>query len=128
MEKNNSNCKVIIPANSDFSVVARMMIAGCCAIYNVDFAIIDDIEVASDEAICCLINQPRKICNIQISIDKKDEGLVLEFVSGSSSLDQQRRKSDVEITRCILETLVPKVNICSDDRGVYCITFYFPQI
>ncbi len=120
-------CKVNIPAINEFAVVARMMLCGACAIYNMDIDVIEDLKIASDEAICCLINQPGMASSIDITAENTNAGIIVEFMALSASLTQSREKSDVDITQAILETLIPKVNICSDDRGVFCITFFFPN-
>lgn len=120
-------CKLNIPADEDFAVLARSFVVGCCSIYGMYMDIVEDIKIACDEAIVCLINQPRKAVSIDIDILDRGDGIVVEFTILSSSLHQERDKSDVDITRGILEVLVPRVNICSDHGGVFCISFFFPK-
>jgi len=115
-----------IPAIEEFTSVASNAISGACAAYGVSLYLLDDVRIASTEAIYCLRHQPGEAENIEIRCERRCCGLIIEFTALSSYIKKSLPRSDDDITRGILETLVPKVNILSDDRGIFCITFYFP--
>ena len=121
------NFTMNIPAIEEFTSVASNAISAACAVYGVSMYLIDDVRIASTEAIYCLRHQPGEAENIEIRCERRNCGLIIEFTALSSYIKESLPKSDDDITRGILETLVPKVNILSDDRGIFCITFYFPQ-
>lgn len=116
-----------IPAIEEFTSVASIALSGACAAYGVPLDLLDDVRIASTEAIYCLRHQPGEAEIIEITCEQRQCGLIIEFTALSSFIQESLPKSDDNITRGILETLVPKVNILSDDRGIFCITFYFPN-
>lgn len=119
--------RMSIPAVEEFATLASNSIKACCAIYNMDLSVLDDISIASLEALCCMRSQPFRADSIMIECVNETNGVVIEFTSLSSQVRENDTEQDDDITRGILEVLVPKVNILSDERGIFCITFFFPR-
>lgn len=119
--------RMSVPAIEEFATLASNSIRACCAIYKMDLSILNDVGIASLEALCCLRSQKGKVDSIMIECQNEDRGIVIEFTALSYQVRENNIEQDDDITRGILEVLVPKVNILSDDRGIFCITFFFPR-
>lgn len=121
------NFRLSIPTMEEFFALSSNAVKACCAIYNLELCVLDDIAISVKEALRCLSNQAGRVDSIMIECQKEDNGVVIEFTALSTQVRENKDNKDYEISKCIFEKLVPKVNILSDDRGIFCITFFFPR-
>lgn len=119
--------RLSIPTMEEFFALASNAVKACCAIYNIELCVLDDIAIAVKEALRCLKNQAGRADSIMIECLNEDNGVVIEFTALSTQVRENLETRDDEISRGIFEKLVPKVNILSDERGIFCITFFFPR-
>ncbi|MDY5730926.1 MAG: hypothetical protein SPL05_05255 [Eubacteriales bacterium] len=127
MEYNDRIFRMSIPALEEFTCVASNAIKGALCSFGIALDILDDVCIASKEAIYSLRNQVAKADNIQIECTHVDKGFIVEFTSLSAHVREHCNCCDNDLTRGILETLIPKCNILCDERGIFCITFFFPN-
>lgn len=115
-----------LPANKDFVLLARMTLSGLGMLAGLDVGLIDDLRSATDECCDCLLHQPIKADRLELRarIDGGRLYCCLNAVrsGGESDLPQ----SDLEITRGVLETLMPDVSLQCDACGVGSIGFSLP--
>ncbi|MDD3214158.1 MAG: hypothetical protein PHY64_10810 [Eubacteriales bacterium] len=115
-----------LPANKDFVLLARMTLSGLGMLAGLDVGLIDDLRSATDECCDCLLHQPVKAERLELRarIDGGRLYCCLNAVrsGGESDLPQ----SDLEITRGVLETLMPDVSLQCDACGVGSIGFSLP--
>ena len=115
-----------LPADRDFVLLARMALSGLGMIAGLDVDLIDDLRAATDECCDCLLHQPVRADRLELRARVEGGRLYccLNAVrsGGASDLPQ----SDLEITRSVLETLMPEVTLQCDTCGVGSIGFSLP--
>lgn len=115
-----------LPADKEFVLLARMTLSGLGMIAGLDVDLIDDLRTAIDECFDCLLHQPIRAQAMEMRARVENGRLYccLNAVrsGGSSDLPQ----SDLEITRGVLETLMPDVTLQCDACGVGSIGFSLP--
>lgn len=126
MADKNGEILLSLPADKDFVLLARMALSGLGMLAGLDVDLIDDIRTATDECCDCLLHQPIRADRLELRarIDNGRLYCCLNAVrsNGPSDLPQ----SDLEITRGVLETLMPDVTLQGDACGVGSIGFSLP--
>ena len=109
-----------VPGEKAYALVLRLALGGVAILKDLDAGTLDDLRVASDEACDCLLHQGRTV-----------EALTLTVVDGGSDLTvtiaadfaceiaerSQDCEEETEISRAVLETLVPHVALHAADCG-----------
>ena len=115
-----------LPADRDFVLLARMAVSGLGMLAGLDVDLIDDLRAAIDECCDCLLHQPFKAVRLDLRA-RVDGGRLyccLNAVRAGGPSDLP--VSDLEITRGVLETLMPDVSLECDACGVGSIGFSLP--
>ncbi|NLI21180.1 MAG: hypothetical protein GX418_06500 [Clostridiales bacterium] len=115
-----------LPADRDFVLLARMALSGLGMLAGLDVDLIDDLRTATDECCDCLLHQPMRADRLELRARVEDGRLYccLNAVRGAGASDLPQ--SDLEITRGVLETLMPDVSLQCDACGVGSIGFSLP--
>lgn len=115
-----------LPADQEFVLLARMTLCGMGMIAGLDVGLLDDVRAATDECCDCLLHQQKKTERLELRAWLSGErmhccfrGIYIEEPSGITPVDQ-------ELSRCVLETLMPDVTIQKDACGVGTIGFSLP--
>lgn len=119
-ECSHGKYRLTIPARAEASLVARMTLSAVGALCGLDIDLIGDIRTVTSECCDCLLNQGCEVEAIEVEANCEPGRL-------SFSLRAQRGEPipdsppavGLDVTRGILETLIPFVSILSDERGVY---------
>ena len=115
-----------LPADKDFVLLARMALSGLGMLAGLDVDLIDDLRTATDECCDCLLHQPVRADRLELRARVENGRLYCCLNAlrngGTSDLPQ----SDLEITRGVLETLMPDVSLQCDACGVGSIGFSLP--
>ncbi len=109
--------RLSIPASKEYALVARMALSGIGLIAGLDVDMIGDLRTVTGECVDCLINQPMCPAKVDLSASIEDGRLYLRF----NALEREASElqaPDMDITRGVLETLMPDVTINIDDGGV----------
>jgi hypothetical protein len=117
-----------LPADRDFVLLARMALSGLGMLAGLDVDLIDDLRSATDECCDCLLHQPVKAERLELRA-RIEEGRLyccLNAVRSGSASDLPT--DDLEITRGVLETLMPDVSLQCDACGVGSIGFSLPLL
>jgi hypothetical protein len=126
MADRNGEITLNLPADRDFVLLARMVLSGLGMLAELDVDLIDDLRTAIDECCDCLLHQPFKAERLELRarVDSGRLHCCLHAVreGGPSDLPV----SDLEITRGVLETLMPEVTLECDSCGVGSIGFSLP--
>ena len=115
-----------LPADRDFVLLARMVVSGLGMLAGLDVDLIDDLRTATDECCDCLLHQPIRAERLELRA-RVDGGRLyccLNAVRAGGPSDLP--VSDLEITRGVLETLMPDVTLECDSCGVGSIGFSLP--
>lgn len=124
----NKRIELTLPADSGLMLVIRLTTAGVIARAGITVDRMDDLKLAVEEACNCLMGQDRcpdrlHVCfgigedslEMQIRSEYSDETLTAEALKGS------RTEDELEIERCILESMVESVDIGLENGWIACI-------
>ncbi len=107
-----------VPGSMEYALVLRLALGGVAILKDLDAGALDDLRSASDEAVDCLLHQGREVSFLTLTVTDGGEKLTVricaEFAGeGASAPDADER----EISRAVLETLIPQVEMCTQDCG-----------
>ncbi len=115
-----------IPADMDFALVARMALSGFGMLAGLEVDLIDDLRTITDECCDLMLHQSVRLKEFQFFAAARD-GRFSCRICGVRGLEKTGEPmQDQEVTRCILETLLPDVQLHCDEEGVCCIEFSMP--
>lgn len=115
-----------LPADQEFVLLARMALCGLGMIAGLDVGLIDDVRAATDECCDCLLHQKNKAERIELKAWLDQERLHCCFRAIRTEKAQEGELGDFELSRCVLETLMPDVTLQHDTCGVGAIGFSLP--
>jgi len=115
-----------LPANQEFVLLARMTLCGLGMIGGLDVGLIDDVRAATDEVCDCLMHQSKKTGRIELTAWLTEERLHCRFKALRTEETLDGDCGDREVSRCVLETLMPDVVLVNDECGVCEISFSLP--
>ena len=114
----NKRIELILPADSGLMLVVRLTAAGVIARAGITVDRMDDLKLAAEEACSCLMGQERRPEKLHIFFDFTDariemsaEGLYEDGTLTCEALKGSRTEDELEIERCILESLADSVDI-----------------
>lgn len=122
-QQHEKSFQLTLPADKEFVLVARMALSGFGMLAGLDVDLLDDLRTITDECCDCLTHQMVLLQEIQIFATIKDQKLECRFCGVRGTQSASHVITDTDITRCILETLVPYVQLHCDESGVCCIEF-----
>lgn len=107
-----------VPGKREYALVLRLALGGVAILKDLDAGALDDLRSASDEAVDCLLHQGREVEWLTLQVldggDKLTVRICAEFAGeGEFSVDED----ELEISRAVLETLIPQVEMCARDCG-----------
>ena len=115
-----------IPAQTEDALVARMALSGAGALAGLDVDLLGDLRTVTDECIDCLRHQPNAPARVRVEAGIADGRFQLAFEAEERGAAPAREPLDLEITRGVLETLMPDVRLLTDAGGVYRIECSMP--
>ncbi len=102
-----------VPAQREYALILRLALGGVAILKDLDAGTLDDLRNASDEACDCLLHQARQAQWLELNAYDCGEKLMVaitaEFAPGNT--DDVCCEDETEISRAVLETLVPVVNM-----------------
>ncbi|MGN1367886.1 MAG: hypothetical protein ACI4WX_03385 [Aristaeellaceae bacterium] len=107
-----------VPGKQEYALVLRLTLGGVAILKDLDAGALDDLRNASDEAVDCLLHQGREVAWLTLHVldggDRLTVRICAEFSGeGEAPLDAD----EVEISRAVLETLIPEVEMRTRDCG-----------
>ena len=107
-----------VPGKREYALVLRLALGGVAILKDLDAGALDDLRNASDEAVDCLLHQGREVEWLTLYVldggDKLTVRICAEF-AGAGEFDVDA--DEMEISRAVLETLIPQVEMCAKDCG-----------
>ena len=107
-----------VPGDQAYALVIRTMLGGVAILKDLDMDAMDDLRTAADEACDSLLNQGALVKELELTV--RDEGNVLT-VSLEADMDEYAAGTaagDAEVTRAVLETLIPRVALSMTGEGL----------
>ena len=107
-----------VPGKQEYALVLRLALGGVAMLKDLDAGALDDLRNASDEAVDCLLHQGREVSWLTLNVQDGGEKLTVrvcaEFAGEAAApVDED----EVAISRAVLETLIPEVDMCTRDCG-----------
>ena len=107
-----------VPGKQEYALVLRLALAGVAMLKDLDAGALDDVRAASDEAVDCLLHQGREVSWLTLYVldggDKLTIRICAEFTGeGDGMMDAD----EAEVSRAVLETLIPEVEMCQQVCG-----------
>ena len=105
-----------VPGDQAYALVIRTMLGGVALLKDLDVDAMDDLRTAADEACDCLLNQGAPVQTMELSV--RDGGRELTVSLEADLDDAAGTPGDAEITRAVLETLIPRVELVQTASGL----------
>ena len=122
----NRDIRLTIPADSFYAPVATLALSGLGMIVGLDVDLLSDLRTVTNEAIDCLLNQAGRPQSIEICACMEENLLKIRFCACQRTRTQLQDELDLDITRGVLETLMPQVALEADEDGVHDILCAMP--
>lgn len=118
--------RLTIPADPAYTPVASLALSGFGMIAGLDVDLLGDLRTVTAECLDCLRHQAGNPQCIEVSASVKDGMLRVRFVAQDCQPVAQEDGLDLDITRGVLETLMPQVALEADEQGVHGILCAMP--
>jgi len=107
-----------VPARREYALVLRLALGGVAILKDLDAGTLDDLRVASDEACDCLLHQGREAQWLELHVEDCGEKLQVSLSAEfSPETAGEACEDETEISKAVLETLVPMVEMRSAACG-----------
>jgi len=123
---NQPEVRVTIPAQKNYVPVASMALSGLGMVLGLDVDLLGDLRTVTAECLDCLMNQAGKPGSIELTAAVKDGRFCIRFCACERERVQEGDDLSTEITRGVLETLMPCVELNVDEDGVHGIECSMP--
>ena len=118
--------RLTIPARQDYALVASMTLCGLGMSAGLDMDLLGDLRTVTCECMDCLLHQAGRPESIEVCARVEGGRLCVGFRAVSRRRTQAADALDLDITRGVLETLMPQVRLEEDGDGVYGIECSMP--
>ncbi len=115
-----------LPANGEYALIARLAVSGLGMLSGLEVGLIDDLRSAVDESCDCLTHQPAAAARLTVRAGLDGARLNCRIEAERTGAPGAQTPLDLDVTRGILETLMPDVRLEADERGVYAVAFSLP--
>ncbi len=107
-----------VPGKQEYALVLRLTLGGVAMLKDLDAGALDDLRNASDEAVDCLLHQGREVSWLTLHVLDGGDRLTVRICAEFSGEGKGRMDADaMEISRAVLETLIPEVEMRARDCG-----------
>ena len=107
-----------VPGAPEYALVLRLALGGVAILKDLDAGALDDLRSASDEAVDYLLHQGWEVEWLTLAVldggDQLTVRICAEF-TGEGAFPPA--EDEQEISRAVLETLIPQVEMCTQDCG-----------
>ena len=114
------NCNEIIlrvPGSREYAVVLRTALGGVAILKDFSIETLDDLRCAADEACECLLNQGPAVRALEMRVKDCECGVTVTLAAEYECDCSPDTTLDLDVTRAVLETLIPQVSLDSTPCG-----------
>lgn len=115
-----------IPADPAYTPVASLALSGFGMMAGLDVDLLGDLRTVTAECLDCLRHQAASPQRIEVSASVADGMLRMHFSAQNRETAEAEDGLDLDITRGVLETLMPQVALEADEQGVHDILCAMP--
>lgn len=123
---NQNKVCLSIPAQKAYVPVVSLALSGLGMVLGLDVDLLGDLRTVAAESMDCLMNQAGRPVSIQMTAEVVEGRLCVRFCACDREKGQQCDELSVDITRGVLETLMPTVELRTDENGVHGIECSMP--
>ena len=123
---NQNKVCLSIPAQKTYVPVASLALSGLGMVLGLDVDLLGDLRTVAAECLDCLMNQAGRPATIEMTANVQDGSLCVNFRACERERVQECDELSIEITRGVLETLMPSVQLEADEDGVHGIECSMP--
>lgn len=116
-----------IPADPMYTPVVTLALSGLGMVLGLDVDVLGDLRTVAAECMDCLMHQAGRPRAIDMRVWKQSGALCMQFEAQERERIQPQDDLALEITRGVLETLMPEVRLCADEDGVHDIVCSMPM-
>lgn len=106
-----------VPGDRAYALVIRTMLGGVAILKDLDMDDLDDLRIAMDEACYCLLNQGIPVRWLTATVKGEGAELTVSLEADMDDNGAGAAPDDVAMTRAVLETLMPQVNLTCSASG-----------
>lgn len=110
---------LIVPAAREYAPVVSMTLCGMGMLAGLDVDMLGDLRTVTSECIDCLTHQAGVPEQLEVHAHVTQQQLHIAFTAAHRVRAQLADTLDLDITRGVLETLMPEVTLLTDADGVY---------
>lgn len=126
MNELSREVRLTIPASMDYAPVATLALSGLGMIAGLEVDLLGDLRTVAAEALDCLLHQAGRPQCVEICASVENGMLCVQFCARQRTRVQKADELDLDITRGVLETLMPQVALEADEDGVHGIRCAMP--
>ena len=126
MNELNREVRLNIPGDAAYTPVATLALSGLGMIAGLDVDLLGDLRTVTAEALDCLLNQAGRPQSVEICACVEEGMLRVRFCAQCRQRVQEQDELGIDITRGVLETLMPQVALEADEDGVHDILCAMP--
>ena len=106
-----------VPGERAYALVIRTMLGGVAMVKDLDVDAMDDLRAAADEAFDCLLNQGAPARALELAVWDEGRALTISLEADLEETAVGSVTADLEMTRAVLETLIPHVVLTCTAKG-----------
>lgn len=99
---------LIVPGRAEYALIIRTALGGVALLKDLGVDALDDLRMAADEACDCLLHQGRSAETLRLDVVDAGDRLMVRL-SAEFAEENGEGGAALEISRAILETLMPEV-------------------
>ena len=127
MEGQGRTIELRVPADMEYLLIANMTLSGFGMVAGLEVGMIDDLRTATRECFDCLFHQQAfQLQEIHVTAAMENGRFRCKFSAIRTVIRTADPPQDSEMSRYILETLLPDVHLHCDEDGVYAIECSMP--
>lgn len=117
VQSNPAEISLRVPGMREYALVVRTALGGVAILKDLDVDAMDDLRTAADEACDCLLHQGRPVGVMEISVRDEGQKLTVSLEAEFCGEKSEDCSDQTHISRAVLETLAPQVNLISAPCG-----------
>lgn len=118
--------QMTVPADQSYTTVVSLALSGLGMMMGLDVDLLGDLRTVTAECLDCLLHQAGKPATIGMTAGVNEGRLRVLFTANSRIPGGEADLLDLDITRGVLETLMPEVALHTDEYGVHGIECSMP--
>lgn len=126
-EETRQDISLRIPGEMAYALVIRTALGGVAILKDLSVGQMDDLRAAADEACDCLLHQGCPVSAIQMNVTDQGETLTVSLKAEFVGVPQGGGADQTDISRAVLETLVPQVKLVAEEGCIGRIDLTMPR-